>query len=159
MNLVLNAVEASPDGGTVIPRGAHANESVCIDIENSGDPIPQARLCRVFEPFFTTKPQGTGLGASHCPQYRARARRRPGIATNGPQRICFSLILPMPEPVRGIRRDRNQIQMGRILLVDDEPSMRRILASNLRQDQHEIFEACGRPRGAIQLWRQTTLMS
>src|SRR5579863_7513259 len=33
--------------------------------------------------------------------------------------------------------------MGRILLVDDEPSMRRILASNLRQDQHEIFEAEG----------------
>jgi DNA-binding NtrC family response regulator len=33
--------------------------------------------------------------------------------------------------------------MGRILLVDDEPSMRRILASNLRQDQHEIFEAGG----------------
>ena len=33
--------------------------------------------------------------------------------------------------------------MGRILLVDDEPSMRRILASNLRQDQHEIFEAAG----------------
>jgi DNA-binding NtrC family response regulator len=33
--------------------------------------------------------------------------------------------------------------MGRILLVDDEPSMRRILASNLRQDQHEIWEATG----------------
>src|SRR5579864_5728181 len=33
--------------------------------------------------------------------------------------------------------------MGRILLVDDEPSMRRILASNLRQDQHEILEATG----------------
>src|SRR5579864_4529689 len=33
--------------------------------------------------------------------------------------------------------------MGRLLLVDDEPSMRRILTSNLRQDQHEIFEAAG----------------
>ena len=33
--------------------------------------------------------------------------------------------------------------MGRILLVDDEPNMRRILASNLRQDQHLIFEASG----------------
>ena len=33
--------------------------------------------------------------------------------------------------------------MGRILLVDDEPNMRRILASNLRQDQHQIFEASG----------------
>ena len=33
--------------------------------------------------------------------------------------------------------------MGRILIVDDEPSMRRILASNLRQDQHEIIEASG----------------
>src|SRR5579864_7836456 len=33
--------------------------------------------------------------------------------------------------------------MGRILLVDDEPNMRRILASNLRQDQHQIWEASG----------------
>src|SRR5438874_12887470 len=33
--------------------------------------------------------------------------------------------------------------MARILIVDDEPSMRRILASNLRQDKHEIFEASG----------------
>lgn len=33
--------------------------------------------------------------------------------------------------------------MGRILIVDDEPNMRRILASNLRQDQHQIFEASG----------------
>ncbi len=33
--------------------------------------------------------------------------------------------------------------MGRILLVDDEPNMRRILASNLRQDQHQISEASG----------------
>ena len=33
--------------------------------------------------------------------------------------------------------------MGRILLVDDEASMRRILAFNLRQDQHEIWEASG----------------
>ena len=33
--------------------------------------------------------------------------------------------------------------MGRILLVDDEPNMRRILASNLRQDEHQIFEAGG----------------
>jgi DNA-binding NtrC family response regulator len=33
--------------------------------------------------------------------------------------------------------------MGRILIVDDEPHMRRILASNLRQDQHEIWEAGG----------------
>src|SRR5690242_18498653 len=33
--------------------------------------------------------------------------------------------------------------MGRVLLVDDEPSMRRILATNLRQDQHETWEAAG----------------
>jgi signal transduction histidine kinase len=95
MDLVLNAVDAASANSSITLTAYSLDHHVCFDIENSGDPIPQVALGRIFEPFFTTKPQGTGLGLAIA---RNIARAHGGdlvIATNGPQRICFSLILPM----------------------------------------------------------------
>jgi two-component system, NtrC family, sensor histidine kinase HydH len=96
MDLVLNAVDAAP-ANSLITLAAHGmDHQVCIDVENSGDAIPHPALGRIFEPFFTTKPEGTGLGLAIA---RNIARGHGGdlvIATNGPQRICFSMTLPMP---------------------------------------------------------------
>jgi signal transduction histidine kinase len=93
MNVVLNAVDASPAGSTIILRSHNGNQKVCIDVENAGPPIPEGVLGRVFEPFFTTKPRGTGLGLAIA---RNIARAQGGdlvIAANSPDRVCFSLIL------------------------------------------------------------------
>jgi signal transduction histidine kinase len=93
MNVVLNAVDASPAGSTIILRSHNGNQKVCIDVENAGPPIPEGVLGRIFEPFFTTKPRGTGLGLAIA---RNIARAQGGdlvIAANGPDRVCFSLIL------------------------------------------------------------------
>ena len=96
MNLVLNAVDAAPDGSTVKLMAHATDHRVAIDIENSGDPIPEPVLGRIFEPFFTTKPRGTGLGLSIA---RNIARAHNGdlvLAANEPKRVCFSLTLPTP---------------------------------------------------------------
>jgi signal transduction histidine kinase len=64
-NLVRNAIEASPAGGTVrvaISRGEPENERVEVDVIDEGPGIPKARAAELFEPFFTTKAEGTGLG-------------------------------------------------------------------------------------------------
>ena len=93
MNVVLNAVDASPAGSTIILRSHNGNQKVCIDVENAGPPIPEGVLSRIFEPFFTTKPRGTGLGLAIA---RNIARAQGGdlvIAANSPDRVCFSLIL------------------------------------------------------------------
>ncbi|HET9308087.1 MAG TPA: ATP-binding protein [Candidatus Sulfotelmatobacter sp.] len=93
MNVVLNAVDASPAGSTIILRSHNGNQKVCIDVENAGPPIPEGVLGRIFEPFFTTKPRGTGLGLAIA---RNIARAQGGdlvIAANSPDRVCFSLIL------------------------------------------------------------------
>ncbi|MFT3772442.1 MAG: HAMP domain-containing sensor histidine kinase [Minicystis sp.] len=61
-NLLRNAIEASPTGGTVLVRvGVHDGVPV-LDVEDAGPGIPENRRAELFEPFFTTKPTGTGLG-------------------------------------------------------------------------------------------------
>jgi len=95
LNLVLNAIDASPAGGT-INLGIHHNQgNVAIDVENSGSPIPESALGRIFEPFFTTKPRGTGLGLAIA---RNIARAQGGdlvLVSNTAERICFSFALPL----------------------------------------------------------------
>jgi PAS domain S-box-containing protein len=68
LNLILNAIEATPPGGEVrvsLARGA-ANEKApyVVRIEDGGEGVPASLRERIFDPFFTTKPGGTGLGLS-----------------------------------------------------------------------------------------------
>lgn len=62
LNLVLNAIDATPAGGTVTLNASVAGNVLAIEVEDSGPAIPEASLPQIFEPFFTTKPTGTGLG-------------------------------------------------------------------------------------------------
>jgi signal transduction histidine kinase len=73
VNLTLNAIEATPDGGTVRvrcgpevgdPAPGAPGPGVCVLIEDSGPGVPVAARDRIFEPFFTSKAKGSGLGLS-----------------------------------------------------------------------------------------------
>jgi len=70
-NLLLNAIEASPDGGEVLCRAAAGERDVSVYIEDRG-PGLAAPAAECFQPFFTTKKHGTGLGLAVC-QKMARA--------------------------------------------------------------------------------------
>lgn len=97
LNLLLNAVDASVAGESILLRSHNGNDRVYIDVENKGTPIPEPVLNRIFEPFFTTKTQGTGLGLAIA---RNIARAQGGdliLAKNGPDGVCFSLILRSPD--------------------------------------------------------------
>jgi signal transduction histidine kinase len=65
-NLLKNAVEAMPSGGTVIIRCIESNETVTIQVIDEGIGFASSLRPNLFQPFFTTKPQGTGLGLSIC---------------------------------------------------------------------------------------------
>jgi signal transduction histidine kinase/PAS domain-containing protein len=64
LNMLMNAVEAMPDGGNLGIKIRLGIESIEIDIADSGKSIPEEILQYIFDPFFTTKPNGTGVGLS-----------------------------------------------------------------------------------------------
>jgi signal transduction histidine kinase len=86
INLVVNAIEAMKDGGTLTARVEGTAEGVTIAIEDTGPGIPPDVLANVFDPFFTTKEAGTGLGLSivrkivdaHAGDVRIETERRAG---------------------------------------------------------------------------------
>ncbi len=71
VNLLKNAIEAMPDGGTVIIEAEHVSSRAALDrvvvrVIDEGFGIDPTVRPKVFDPFFTTKPSGTGLGLSIC---------------------------------------------------------------------------------------------
>ncbi len=95
LNLVLNAIDASPPNSTVIMAGRSSGDAVCIDVKNTGPGIDSGVLDQIFEPFFTTKSNGTGLGLAIA---RNAARGHGGDLTltqNGSEVVTFTLTLPV----------------------------------------------------------------
>lgn len=62
VNIILNAVDAMPNGGTLTIRSIAKDKNIVIDFEDTGIGIPKENIPRIFDPFFTTKERGTGLG-------------------------------------------------------------------------------------------------
>ena len=62
LNLLLNAVEATPTGGAIWVRTYNDSNQVRIELRDSGPGIPAEDLERIFEPFYSTKARGSGLG-------------------------------------------------------------------------------------------------
>jgi signal transduction histidine kinase len=62
LNVVLNAIQATHGGGSVIVRASAEGTNLCIEVSDEGCGISPQELDRMFEPFYTTKESGTGLG-------------------------------------------------------------------------------------------------
>jgi len=102
LNLVMNAIDATPPEGTIKLRSVLQESGICIDIEDSGPPISDSDLAQIFEPFFTTKPAGTGLGLAIA---RGAARAHGGdlcLSENreGCVRFSMTLIDPTTNDIR-----------------------------------------------------------
>jgi two-component system sporulation sensor kinase A len=66
MNLIKNASEAMPEGGTITVVTRKENNEAVVEIKDTGEGISEKNIQKIFDPFFTTKINGTGLGLSVC---------------------------------------------------------------------------------------------
>ena len=97
LNLVLNAIDATPVRGVIKISASLERDVVNIEVEDSGPSIPRSDLGRIFEPFFTTKAAGTGLGLAIA---RAAAVAHGGdlrLSQNRDGCVTFSMTLAKPE--------------------------------------------------------------
>src|SRR6202000_3164247 len=62
LNLIKNAREAMPDGGTIQIMWEGSDSRAAVTVRDHGPGIPEADMAHIFEPFYSTKKQGTGLG-------------------------------------------------------------------------------------------------
>ncbi len=95
--LATNAVDAMPNGGTLIFRTFSANNRVTIEIQDSGIGIAPENLSKVFEPFFTTKEvgKGTGLGLAVCYGIVTEHGGRLAVRSNVGVGTTFTIYLPI----------------------------------------------------------------
>ncbi|MBX9700497.1 MAG: response regulator, partial [Acetobacteraceae bacterium] len=161
LNLALNARDAMPDGGRVTLRVANRRAAeggmVGFSLADSGTGMPPEVLARAREPFFTTKGvgKGTGLGLAMVHGFAEqsggalRIESAPGAGT------CVTILLPrLTEAAALLRAQAGEapeiaaIERARhggatILLVEDDPSVRPVTASFLRDLGYHVIEAAG----------------
>jgi signal transduction histidine kinase len=96
LNLVMNAIQATPLGGTVMLAARENGNKVTIDVHDQGCGISVDYLDRIFDPFFTTKEMGTGLGLSVAHQIVSQHGGTLIVARNSPDGVTMRVSLPRP---------------------------------------------------------------
>lgn len=103
LNLIINAVDAMPNGGTLTIDGELCNfesrEMAKIRISDTGGGIPEELLSRIFDPFFTTKNKGTGLGLSIVHNAIQAHQGMIEVDSSKEKGTTFTIILPLKSGV------------------------------------------------------------
>lgn len=146
-NLVLNAVDAMPQGGKLFVATGMDTTHAWIDIGDTGHGIPAEVQARIFEPFYTTKAnRGTGLGLAVS---RSIAKRHQGdlvVESTPGVGSRFRLLLPIASAHAASAADTvvvapiaaSATAPLRILLVEDDQAVRETLVQLLRLDAHQV---------------------
>ena len=152
-NLVLNALDAMPDGGTLaITTGQEPGHSVSVAVADSGIGMPESVRQRVFEPFFSTKGEaGSGLGLAMAYSIVRRHGGEIRVESEVGRGTTFTLTFPVarePGESRAAAGRPGEHRAAQILLVDDEPKVLATLTELLRSVGHAVTAS---PSGASAL--------
>jgi len=167
-NLVINAVQAMPDGGRIHigaenvllshkgPIPLRSGRYVRIAVEDSGIGIAEEIRQQIFDPYFTTKPYGNGLGLSTT---YSIVRNHGGHITvesapgNG---TTFLVYLPASDrlPMEAVIEDEKLTDgRGRVLVMDDEEMIRNVAVEMLRHMGYQAV-SCANGDEAVSLYRE-----
>lgn len=156
-NLVINAVQAMPDGGKIsigaqnltlltesslpLPKG----EYIHITVQDQGSGIPPEILKKVFDPFFTTKSGGSGLGLASTYSIIRQHEGHIEVESELGKGTKFHIYLPATDKTISsqFRQSEKPITgSGRVLIVDDEPNIRQLAGAVLVRLGYQVLTAC-----------------
>jgi PAS domain S-box-containing protein len=166
-NILLNARQAMPEGGIIEVSAENvvfdadslplrSGRYVMISVRDHGYGIAADVLPRIFDPYFTTKQSGSGLGlatvhaiiAKH--QGHITVQSVPGVETMFAVHLPACAAVQLPESGIG---QQLQTGSGRILVMDDEEALRKLLAQILRRLGYEV-ECAREGAEAIELYQR-----
>jgi GAF domain-containing protein/ActR/RegA family two-component response regulator len=141
-NLILNAVDAMPAGGTLTLASAAVDGQVELTVSDSGVGIPADIRDKIFDPFFTTKgPQGTGLGLSMTYGIVSRHGASIAVTSEEGRGTAFRIAFPSLDP-RTLSTPDPGGETGppgplRCLVVDDEEAVAAVIGDVLETLGHQ----------------------
>ncbi len=172
VNLVINARDAMPDGGTItietasgtmpgsttIDRHGRSRSDVpcvVVTVRDTGTGMTPEVQARVFEPFFTTKEvgKGTGLGLSTVYGIVKQHDGEVELETAPGRGSAFHVYLPYAgtaQEAEDVAAAVPAASAGTVLIVEDEPEVRMLIARMLRREGYDVLEAAD-GESAVQL--------
>jgi signal transduction histidine kinase/CheY-like chemotaxis protein len=163
LNLAINARDAMPKGGclTIETTNTHLDEEYCrtndgvapgsyvtVSVSDTGSGMPPNVIARAFDPFFTTKPPGfgTGLGLSMIYGFAKQSGGHLRIYSEVGDGTTVKLYLPLAQTAADVNLDADISATPRgmgetILIVDDDDTVRLLIASQLQELGYKFLEA------------------
>jgi PAS domain S-box-containing protein len=175
-NIVLNAAQAMPLGGTVrvvvqtsrapgpgMPLQLAAGSFVAISVADTGVGIPPQYLSKLFDPYFTTKDKGTGLGLATSYAIVKNHRGHIDVQSVAGQGSTVTVYLPVSQAGRAADAPRPRCELrrtraARVLVMDDDPVVLHVTALLLRSLGHQVDTAL-EGASALEIYRSALAAS
>ncbi|MCL6106649.1 MAG: GAF domain-containing protein [Actinobacteria bacterium] len=150
LNLITNAEQAMLEdqgSGRIVISTGISRGAIRIEFADNGPGVPEELRDRVFDPFFTTKDvgKGTGLGLSICygiiEEHNGRIWLEPGSGAGAKMAVELPIVQVSEQKLSGAQAPADGLASGKILLVDDEATVRKVLAEAMRKMGHSVDTA------------------
>ena len=150
LNLIINARDAMPDGGTITVSASSVNDASpsddgqawCrIEVKDEGEGMSSEVLARIFDPFFSTKKEGTGLGLPTAAGIVEQSGGRIEVDSSPGRGSRFSVFLPLTfddGPLTGELPAFPGAESKTVLLVEDEVSVRKLVTTMLENEGYSV---------------------
>ena len=155
-NLVINAQQAMPEGGTINIKANNVTVTsqdilqlqegnyIKISIEDKGTGITEDHLSKIFDPYFTTKLMGNGLGLATVYSIIQRHSGHITVETKVGTGTTFTIYLPASAKQieeKGTGKENSAVLTGKILVMDDEEMVRNFVLKALKSFGNDVDEA------------------
>jgi PAS domain S-box-containing protein len=151
-NLVLNAVDAMPDGGTLTLRGRRdpASGRISIEVTDTGVGMNDSVRARCLEPFYTTKGErGTGMGLAMVYGMVQRHNAELQVESTPGAGTTMRMLFPGTQAAAALDLESPPVAVAplRVLIIDDDPVLLKSLREILESDGHGLEAANGGQAG------------